>query len=208
MTPRHTRAFGREEAMSEARSGTSRHPGRAAARTALAITGSLALAAATGCASANTTGAARPSDAVLSVADSVRTASSVDLGYTTQPRGSITGAVSSRSFSEPANRVHTRSLFDLLQGRFAGLEVTQTAGGSVSMHVRGAGGGLSAANPLVVVDGDPLPDGAALQSLLAGIDAQDVIRVDVLKDVSSTAIYGTRGSNGVVLITLRHKVRE
>ena len=196
--------------MVDARDRSTRQHSRAGirARLALGVTGSLLAMTATGCSYANTTGAARPSDAVLRAADSVRTQGSVDLGYTTQPRGSITGAVSSRSFSGAGGQAHTRSLFDLLQGRFAGLDVAQTAGGGVSMHIRGAGGGMSAANPLVVVDGDPLPDGAALQSLLTGIDAQDVVRVDVLKDVSSTAIYGTRGSNGVVLITLRHKVRE
>ncbi|MFL5563002.1 MAG: TonB-dependent receptor plug domain-containing protein [Gemmatimonadaceae bacterium] len=196
--------------MVDARDGSIRQHSRAGihARLALGVTASLLALTAAGCSYANATGATRPSDAVLRAADSVRTQSSVDLGYTTQPRGSITGAVASRSFSGPGRQAFTRSLFDLLQGRFAGLDVAQTVGGSVSMHIRGAGGGLSAANPLVVVDGNPLPDGVALQSLLTGIDAQDVIRVDVLKDVSSTAIYGTRGSNGVVLITLRHKVRE
>jgi TonB-dependent SusC/RagA subfamily outer membrane receptor len=178
------------------------------ARVTLAVMGSLLALTATGCSYATSTAATRPSDAALRVADSVRTNSSVDLGYATQPRGSITGAVASRSFSGPGQQAHTRSLFDLLQGRFAGLDVVQTAGGSVSLHIRGAGGGLSAAAPLVVVDGDPLPDGAPLQALLGSIDAQDVTRVDVLKDISATAIYGTRGSNGVVLITLRHKVRE
>jgi TonB-dependent SusC/RagA subfamily outer membrane receptor len=161
-----------------------------------------------GCSYANSTGATRTSDAMLRVEDSVRTHSSVDLGYTVQPRGQITGAVSTASFGDGAHPGHVRSLYDLLQGRIAGLEVTSTAGGSVSMRVRGAGGGFSAPDPLVVIDGDPMPAGSALHSLLAGIDAQDVIRVDVLKDISSTAIYGTRGSNGVVLITLRHRVRE
>ncbi len=161
-----------------------------------------------GCSYANASGATRTSDAMLRVEDSVRTHTSVDLGYAIQPRATITGAVSTTSFSDGTHQRHVRSLYDLLQGRIAGLDVAPTANGSVSLRIRGAGGGFAAADPLVVVDGDPMPAGSALQSLLGSIDAQDVIRVDVLKDISSTAIYGTRGSNGVVLITLRHRGSE
>ena len=159
----------------------------------------------TSCTYATATQPARMSEGVERIQDSLRTSAGVDLGYYSQPRGTITGAVSSVSFAR-ARRTYVRSLAELLEGRIAGLIVEPTAGGRTSMRVHG-GGGYFGASPLVVVDGDPLPSGAALETILAGIDPGDVVRVDVLKDVSATAIYGTRGSNGVVLITLRHAVQ-
>jgi TonB-dependent SusC/RagA subfamily outer membrane receptor len=158
----------------------------------------------TGCTYAAATERQRLADPLAKIADSVSTWSSVDLGYARQPRASITGAVSSLSLSDGSRRMHTRSLAELLQGRIPGLSVEPVRGGGIFMRVRG-GGGEFGTSPLVVVDGDPLPSGVALSQLLAAIDPDDVVRVDVLKDVSSTAIYGTRGSAGVVLITMRHK---
>lgn len=146
------------------------------------------------------------SNGVARVQDSLSMSASVDLGYYSEPRATITGAVSSVSLADGSRRPYVRSIAELLQGRIAGLSAQVTRGGGVSLRVRGGGGEIGAA-PLVIVDGDPLPSGAALESILQGIDASDVVRVDVLKDISATAIYGTRGSNGVVLITLRHRVR-
>lgn len=156
----------------------------------------------TGCSYATATQPPRAGEPLARATDSL-TLSSVDLGYARQPRATMTGAVSSLSLADASRRMNGRTLADLLQGRIAGLSVQQTRGGGISMRVRGGGGEIGAA-PLVVVDGDPLPSGWALESLLDGIVPGDVVRVDVLKDVSATAIYGTRGSNGVVLITLRH----
>jgi len=163
------------------------------------------LVIATGCSYATTNQPPRPSESLRRAADSVML-STVDLGYAPQSRATITGAVSSLSINDGARRPYVRSLADLLQGRIAGLSVVPTRGGGISMRVRGGGGEIGAA-PLVVIDGDPLPSGSALEGFLEGIDPNDVVRVDVLKDVSATAIYGTRGSNGVVLITLRHAAR-
>jgi len=171
-----------------------------------AMLGATVLVAVAGCTSVAATQRPRPSDSAARLEDSLSTQGSVDLGYVRQSRGTITGAVSSLSLADGSRRSHVRSLADLLQGRIAGLSVQNTAGGGISMRVRGGGGDIGAA-PLVVIDGNPLPSGAALESFLEGIDPNDVVRVDVLKDVSATAIYGTRGSNGVVLITLRHRVR-
>jgi TonB-dependent starch-binding outer membrane protein SusC len=159
----------------------------------------------TGCSYATTSQPPRLSESLARAADSVML-STVDLGYAPQSRATITGAVSSLSINDGPRRPYVRSLADLLQGRIAGLSVQPTRGGGISMRVRGGGGEIGAA-PLVVIDGDPLPSGSALESLLQSIDPNDVVRVDVLKDVSATAIYGTRGSNGVVLITLRHAAR-
>jgi len=159
----------------------------------------------TSCSYATATRPAPASEGVTRLQDSLRTNASVDLGYYSQERGTITGAVSSVSLAS-SRRPYVRSLAELLQGRVAGLSVESSRSGGISMRVRGGGGEIGAA-PLVVVDGDPLPSGAALESILGGIDPNDVVRVDVLKDISSTALYGTRGSNGVVLITLRHGTR-
>ena len=170
-----------------------------------AVLGLTTLVVITGCSYATSNQPPRLSESLARTADSAAL-STVDLGYAPQSRATITGAVSSLSLGNGPRRTYVRSLADLLQGRIAGLSVQPTRGGGISMRVRGGRGDIGAA-PLVVVDGDPLPSGSALEGLLQGIDPNDVVRVDVLKDVSATAIYGTRGSNGVVLITLRHGVR-
>lgn len=163
------------------------------------------LLAVTGCSYGAMATQPRPSDAVARLQDSLNTQGSVDFGYYRQPRGTITGAVSSISLGGGVRRPYVRTLADLLQGRIAGFSVLPTRGGGISMRVRG-GGGIGAA-PLVIVDGYPMPAGPELEGFLGGIDPDDVVRVDVLKDISATAIYGTRGSGGVVLITLRHAAR-
>lgn len=114
-----------------------------------------------------------------------------------------TSAGSSLQLGSESCRMHVRSLTDLLQGRIAGLDVARRADGGVTMRVRGANSAFGD-EPLVVIDGDPLPGGPALAGFLSAINPDDVIRVQLLKDVSATAIYGPRGTNGVVLISLRH----
>lgn len=170
-----------------------------------ALLGVTTMVIATGCSYATTNRPPRLSEPMARAADSAMLAT-VHLGYAPQSRATITGAVSSLSINDGPRRMYVHSLADLLQGRIAGLSVVPTRAGGVSMRVRGGGGDIGA-GPLVVIDGDPLPSGRALESMLQAIDPNDVVRVDVLKDVSATAIYGTRGSNGVVLITLRHGVR-
>lgn len=105
-----------------------------------------------------------------------------------------------------AHRPQPSSLAELLQGRIAGLRVERVAGGGVTLRLR-APGSMYGDEPLVVLDGSPLPGGAMLSDLLLSIDPADVVRVDVLRDVAASAIYGPRGTNGVVLITLRHAKR-
>lgn len=165
------------------------------------------LAILSGCASAGASvesGAIRSGRALARVRDSLAMRGSVDLGYMRQSRGNITGSVATLPLAEQSTRVQVRSLADLLQGRIAGLNARATSAGGVSLQIRGADGGFGGGEPLVIVDGNPLPSGIGLQSFLGSIDASEVVRVDVLKDVSATAVFGTRGNNGVVLITLRH----
>ena len=86
----------------------------------------------------------------------------------------------------------------MLRGQIAGVEVRQGPNGLV-VRVRQAGGFLTTTEPLFVIDGLPIAPGA--DGALDGINPRDVASIQVLKNVSDTALYGARGANGVVLIT-------
>jgi TonB-dependent SusC/RagA subfamily outer membrane receptor len=91
---------------------------------------------------------------------------------------------------------------ELLVGRFPGVEVIPIAGGGVSVRIRGATSLALSTEPLYVVDGMPInaePGGA-----LKWLDPHDIQKIEVLKDIGSTAFYGIRGANGVILITTKH----
>ena len=122
----------------------------------------------------------------------------VVIGYGTVKKRDLTGSVSTVSTKDfedqPVNR-----LDQALQGRAAGVEVTQgtgAPGGDVKIRIRGANSILGDNNPLYVVDGFIGAD-------FNNINPDDIAAIEVLKDASSTAIYGSRGANGVVLITTR-----
>lgn len=85
---------------------------------------------------------------------------------------------------------------ELLVGRIAGVQVQRTAGG-MSVRIRGAGGFMSSGEPLFVVDGMPVDVGSAG---LVEVNPADVASIEVLKDAASLAQWGSRGSNGVILI--------
>lgn len=89
----------------------------------------------------------------------------------------------------------------LLHGQVAGVEVDELPGGGFKVRIRNAGSFMGGTEPLYVVDGMPVlhHDGNGLNWL----NIRDVARIEVLKDVGSTAIYGARGANGVVLITTK-----
>ncbi|GGG39838.1 SusC/RagA family TonB-linked outer membrane protein [Hymenobacter glacieicola] len=128
----------------------------------------------------------------------------VVVGYGTQERGSVTGAVSSVSSREIATQP-VADATQALQGRAAGVTITSNGGApggaaGTSIRIRG----LTSAgnnNPLFVVDGFPLPDGGENQ--LNAISPNDIESIDILKDASATAIYGVRAANGVVIITTK-----
>jgi TonB-dependent starch-binding outer membrane protein SusC len=86
-------------------------------------------------------------------------------------------------------------------GRVAGVHVARTADG-LSIRIRGASTVLGDPEPLIVLDGQPLPQGSGAREL-ALVNPADVARVEVLKDGGSTAFYGVRGANGVLLITTK-----
>ena len=121
----------------------------------------------------------------------------VVVGYGVQKKSHLTGAVSKYSDENLGNQAVSR-LDQALQGKIAGVNianVSSEAGSAPVVRVRGMGS-ISASNePLVVVDGYPLAEG------LSFIDMNDVESIEVLKDAASAAIYGSRGANGVILIT-------
>jgi TonB-dependent SusC/RagA subfamily outer membrane receptor len=85
----------------------------------------------------------------------------------------------------------------VLQGRVPGLQVTRTPGGEYQLRIRGSND-----EPLVVIDGMTIPP-SGVSSALAGLNPRDVLRVEVLKDAAALAMYGSRGGNGVLVITTR-----
>lgn len=123
----------------------------------------------------------------------------VRVGYGTQDRDELTGAVSSIR-AEDAGREVT-SIVDLMEGRLPGVTVRRLGNGDVSIRVRGAASFMGGGEPLFVIDGRPVMTPAS--SALMAISPRDVVRIDVLKDAGATAIYGSRGANGVIAITTR-----
>ena len=90
---------------------------------------------------------------------------------------------------------------DMLRGQIAGVDVRQGDGGLI-IRIRGSEDfGLSGADPLFVIDGLPIAQG--MRGVLVGINPRDVQSIRVLKNASDTAIYGSRGANGVILITTK-----
>ena len=123
----------------------------------------------------------------------------VVVGYSVMKRRDVLGAVS-KVGGEELQKVPVSSLQQSMQGRIAGVNVmseTGAPGASISVRVRGTSSISSSNDPLYIVDGIPVE--GALNSLAAS----DIEEITVLKDASSAAIYGSRATNGVVLITTR-----
>ena len=125
----------------------------------------------------------------------------VDVGYGTQPATKVTGAVSSVS-EEEMNSGRPLRIEELLRGRVPGLEISRAAGGRPTFRIRGTNSLVQQLEPLFVLDGVQLAPGNVYHAL-ASLTTQDIRQIDVLKDVASTSIYGTRGAGGVILITTR-----
>ena len=124
----------------------------------------------------------------------------VVVGYGTQKKTDVTGSVKSVS-SEAFNKGIINSPEQLLQGKVAGVNVTSATGepgGTQGITIRGPGSIRVGSGPLYVIDGLPLDGGIG-----NFLNPSDIEKMDVLKDASATAIYGTRGANGVILITTK-----
>jgi len=124
----------------------------------------------------------------------------VVVGYGTQKKTDVTGSVKSVS-NEAFNKGIINSPEQLLQGKVAGVNVTSATGepgGAQGITIRGPGSIRVGSGPLYVIDGLPLDGGIG-----NFLNPSDIEKMDVLKDASATAIYGTRGANGVILITTK-----
>jgi len=119
------------------------------------------------------------------------------VGYGTQRKESVTGSVASVK-GDIVRDVPSSNISQALQGRVAGVDMSQTSskpGASMQIRIRGTRS-LSASNdPLVVLDGIPFAGS------ISDLSTDDIKSIDILKDASATAIYGSRGANGVILVT-------
>lgn len=125
-------------------------------------------------------------------------------GYGYTKRGDLTGSVVSIK-SEDLMQTPTSDATQALAGRVAGVQVMQSEGApgaSVSIRVRGGISITQSNEPLYVIDGFPNEDG------MANLDPAEIETIDILKDASSTAIYGARGANGVVVITTKKGTKD
>ena len=121
----------------------------------------------------------------------------VVIGYGTMKKSDLTGAVSSLGTNE-LRSTPVSNLGQAIQGKISGVQVVDAGrpGDNVNIKIRGLGS-INNCDPLVVIDGVPTDLG------LSSLNMADIDRLDVLKDASATAIYGSRGANGVVMITTK-----
>ena len=131
----------------------------------------------------------------------------VVIGYGTVKKSDMTGSVVAVKADE-INRGAVRSPDQLLTGKVAGLLVTPASGqpgASASIRIRGAASLNASNDPLIVIDGVPITGdgGAGMGNPLASVNPNDIETYSVLKDASATAIYGSRASNGVIIITTK-----
>lgn len=142
----------------------------------------------------------------------------VVVGYGSVRKTDATGAVASLT-SDNFNPGVISSPEQLIQGRVAGVQITSASGepgAGINIRIRGTSSVRSGNNPLIVVDGVPLSGGdvsgagqdaglgtSSARNPLSFINPNDIATIDILKDASATAIYGSRGANGVIIITTK-----
>ena len=157
----------------------------------LPLSGGLALALVAGCAGSGAQRVERPAPD-----------DQVSVGYGTQSKSNTTVAITSISPTDADTRV--ARVEDLLRARVAGLEVLPLRDGSFTLRIRGhhgLTGSVAGDEPLLVID--DLPALGSAGAVLASLAPQDIARIDVLKDAGATAVYGSRGANGVIIITTK-----
>ncbi len=123
----------------------------------------------------------------------------VVIGYGEVKKSDLTGSVSTVKV-DALQSIPANSIDGLLQGRSAGLQIINSSdspNSSATVRIRGGSSLLGSNAPLLVVDGFPLGDAGNLKQ----INPSDIVNVEVLKDASASAIYGSRGANGVIIIT-------
>ncbi|MFR9513373.1 MAG: TonB-dependent receptor [Rikenellaceae bacterium] len=144
----------------------------------------------------------------------------VVVGYGSMKKSDLTGSISSMK-SEDISSPTNSNLSQMIQGQAAGVVITQTSaqpGGATEMRIRGLATVNASSTPLYVIDGFPIDNtnvypstgdiyNAPTNDPLNSINPSDIERIDILKDASATAIYGSRAANGVVLITTKGGVQ-
>ncbi|WP_449398538.1 SusC/RagA family TonB-linked outer membrane protein [Chryseobacterium wanjuense] len=121
----------------------------------------------------------------------------VVIGYGTQRKEAVTGSVATVK-GDVLREVPSANITQALQGRTAGVDISQTStkpGATMQIRIRGTRSLTGDNNPLIVLDGIPFVGS------LGDISSSDIKSIDILKDASATAIYGSRGANGVILVT-------
>ncbi|MFD1255245.1 SusC/RagA family TonB-linked outer membrane protein [Mucilaginibacter terrae] len=129
----------------------------------------------------------------------------VVIGYGTKKKIDLTGTVNSLQ-SEEITRARATGTQEAMQGRLPGVDIKRGSGkpgSDFSIEIRGANSITGNTQPLYVIDGIPVGQNGGATNPVNDINPADIERIDVLKDASSTAIYGSRGSNGVVLVTTK-----
>lgn len=127
----------------------------------------------------------------------------VVVGYGTQKRSDITGSVASVP-KERLTQLPNTNAFQAIEGSVAGVNITQSSsapGGTVNALIRGVNSISASTGPFIVVDGIPF---STTGGTINDINPSDIASIEILKDASAVAIYGTRGANGVILITTKH----
>lgn len=122
---------------------------------------------------------------------------SVSTGYGTEAKGATGGttSITTQKTDAPA------TIEQWLATRVPGLEVLRMSNGDFTLKIHGASSFYMNTEPLIVVDGTPMPPGG-LRASLGGLNPRDIARIDVLKE-GDTTLYGSRGGNGVVVITTK-----
>ena len=122
----------------------------------------------------------------------------VVVGYGVAKKSDVTGAMVNVG-AEALTERPVSNAFEALQGKAAGVDITtsERPGTVGDIRIRGARSLTASSDPLYVVDGVPLLSGAAIETL----NPRDIESIDILKDASATAIYGSRGANGVIIVT-------
>ncbi len=127
------------------------------------------------------------------------TPDTVQVGYGQQARKDVTSAITSVPGDSSRSAI---SMEQLIEGKVAGVEVIRLANGKTSLRIRGQNTLVSSTEPLYVIDGTPV-HADNFTDAVAGIEPQSVKRIEVLKDAASSAIYGSAGANGVIIITTK-----
>jgi TonB-dependent SusC/RagA subfamily outer membrane receptor len=125
----------------------------------------------------------------------------VSHGYGTETRGTSTAAIGSitRADVEETRATHVE---ELLRGRLAGVDVVRKPDGDFTVRIRGTRSLMGGNDPLFVIDGMPV-HATGFMGALTGISPHAIERIEILKSAGSLAAYGSRGANGVVLITTK-----